>query len=150
MDVCALLLLSADGQADIMLHPRTPGKSRSLVDFVDDCRQRNQEEILAENGLSQSLISYGAKKVKLDQVSMLQFVITSMRILYHLISKQIDSYNEIKHYLAYVIKCMELAMRYEWQSVLRYDDEFRQLEALQDVPWVYDCVSSSLINGERR
>ena len=68
-----------------------------------------------------------------------RFVIASMRILYHLMeSKQIDSYNEIKHYLAYFIKCMELVTRYEWQSVLRYDDEFRQLQALHDVPWVYE------------
>ena len=53
-------LLSADGQADIMLHPRTSGKSRSylrIVDSVDDCIQRNQGELLAENGLSQLLIS---------------------------------------------------------------------------------------------
>ena len=68
-----------------------------------------------------------------------QFVIASIRILYHLMeSKQIDSYNEIKHCLAYVIKCMELVTRYEWQSVLRYDDEFWQLQALHDVPWVYE------------
>ena len=61
------------------------------------------------NPLYQLLISYGAKKIKSDQVSMPQFVITSMRILYHLMeSKQIDSYNEIKHYLTYVIKCMDL------------------------------------------
>ena len=79
-------------------------------------------------------LSCGAKKIKLDQVSMPQFVIAFMRILYHLMeSKQIDPYDEIKHYLAYVAKCMELATRYEWQSVLRYDDEFRQLQALHDV-----------------
>ena len=72
-----------------------------------------------------------------------QFVIASIRILYRLIeSKQIDSYNEIKHYLAYVIKCMELATRYEWQLILRYDDEFRQLQALHDIPWV--CESHHL------
>ena len=138
----SLSLLSADGLANIMLHPWTPGKSRPylrIVNFVDDCIQRNQEELLAENGLSQLLISYGAKKIKLDQVSMPHFVIASLRILYHLMeSKQIDSYNEIKHYLAYDIKCMELAMRYEWQSVLKYDDEFRQHQALHDVPWVYE------------
>ena len=49
-------LLSADGQADIMLHPRTPGMSRSYLrmdDFMDDCIQRNQEEFLAENRLPQ-------------------------------------------------------------------------------------------------
>ena len=49
-------LLTADRQADIMLHPRTPGMSRSYLgmdDFVDDCIQRNQEEFFAENGLPQ-------------------------------------------------------------------------------------------------
>ena len=27
-------------------------------------------------------------------------------------------------------------MRYEWRSVLEYDDHFRQLQALYGLPWV--------------
>ena len=44
----------------------------------------------------------------------------------------------IRQYLAYIIKCMELAMKYQWRSVLVYDDYFRQIQAFYDVPWVYE------------
>ena len=33
---------------------------------------------------------------------------------------------------------MELASRYVWESVLKYDDEFRQLQAVYGYPWSYD------------
>ena len=33
---------------------------------------------------------------------------------------------------------MELATRFEWKSVLIYDNQFQQLQALYDIPWVYE------------
>ena len=29
-------------------------------------------------------------------------------------------------------------MRYEWRSVLEYDDHFRQLQALYGLPWIFE------------
>ena len=33
---------------------------------------------------------------------------------------------------------MQLCTRYTWVSILRFDDEFRQLQAFYQVPWTYD------------
>ena len=34
---------------------------------------------------------------------------------------------------------MEFASKYEWVSVLKYDNEFRQLQGIYGYPWNYDC-----------
>ena len=34
---------------------------------------------------------------------------------------------------------MELAARFEWSSVLKFDDDFRHLQALYNFPWLYDA-----------
>ena len=76
------------------------------------------------------LINYGPKRVNLFDVLIQQYVIGAIGILVELLdSKQITSLNGVKQYMGYVIKVMELASRYEWQSVLAFDDAFRQLQA---------------------
>ena len=139
-------LLTSDGQAKLLLQPKTPaGKSYfKITDFVDSIIQTNHEEVLTENSVSRLLINYGPKRIKLEDVSVPQYVVAALRILYQLVeTNQLSSYNEIQHYLAYVIKCMEFAMHFEWSSVLHFDDKFRQLQALHGVPWVFESFHLS-------
>ena len=66
-------------------------------------------------------------------------MIASIRILYTLIETgQIRDFAGIKQYLAYIVKCMELATQYQWRSVLEYDDYFRQLQAHYGLSWTYE------------
>ena len=44
----------------------------------------------------------------------------------------------MQNYLAYTIKIMELSNRYQWVSVLEYDDEFRHSQATYNYPWSFD------------
>ena len=41
----------------------------------------------------------------------------------------------MQNYLAYT---MELSNHYKWVSVLKYDDEFRLLQATYNYPWSFD------------
>ena len=53
--------------------------------------------------------------------------------------KIIDYVHSItQQYLAYLVKTMKLATWYEWKSVLYYDDHFRQLQAMYNIPWVFE------------
>ena len=80
-------------------------------------------------------------------MSIPQCVTVAIRILHHLIEgKQIVPYEGIKQYMGYIIKIMELAIRFQWVSVLKYDDHFRQLQALHSIPWVFE--SHPLISVE--
>ena len=100
------------------------------VDFVDRIFQTDNEKLLAEDGTTQLFLNYGPIRVSLENVSLPQYMIASTRILYTLTETgQIRDFAGIKQYLAYIVKCMELATRYQWRSVLEYDDYFRQLQA---------------------
>ena len=82
---------------------------------------------------------YGAKKPKLEQVTLQQWVVSNTRIFYNLLaSRKFQSHEDIQHYLAYTIKIMELAYRFQLVSVLKYDDEFRLLQATYNYPWSFD------------
>ena len=55
-----------------------------------------------------------------------------------IIASKLPTTQDIRDYLAYTVKVMELAGKYEWVSVLKYDDEYRQLQATYNFPWSYD------------
>ena len=97
-----------------------------IIDFVDNIYQKDNERLLAEHGITRLLISYNPKKLKLHDISIQQYVIGAIHILVELLdSKQISSLDGIKQYFGYLIKIMELAMRFEWKSALEFDDSFR-------------------------
>lgn len=66
-------------------------------------------------------------------------MIGNTRIFYQLLAnRKLNSYEDIQHYLAYTIKIMELANRFHWVSVLRYDEEFLLLQAPFNYSWSFD------------
>ena len=95
------------------LRRKTVGGGKSylkIVDFVDRSFQTDNEKLLAEDRTTQLFLNYGPKRVSLENVSLPQYMIASIRILYTLIETgQIRDFAGIKQYLAYIIKCMELA-----------------------------------------
>ena len=110
-----------------------------IVDFVDSIIPRDEEHILSNVGTTKIYVSHGRKKIKLEQVSFQQWVIANTRIFYALLSsRKLPSMSDLQHYLAYTVKVMELSSKYSWVSVLRYDDEFRQIQAVYNYPWNYD------------
>ena len=42
----------------------------------------------------------------------------------------------MQSYLGYIVKVMELAGKFEWLSVLKFDDDFRHIQALYNYPWL--------------
>ena len=126
-------LLDVKGQADLLLQPKASGKCSYLkiTDFFDNIIQRDSEKVEAQNGVTKQALSFGPEKPKLENISVYQYLIASAHILNFLVEGgQIRDFEDIKQYLAYLIKTMELATRFEWKSVLIYDDQFRQLQAL--------------------
>ena len=84
-------------------------------------------------------VSYGLQKPKLSDITLSEFNVASTRTLYRLIQTgQLSSYLDIKAYLCYTVKINELAAKFRWQNVLKYDEEFCQLQAKHSLPWTYD------------
>ena len=129
------------GTSQIFLKPAQlpKGEVLRIVDFVDNIVPREDERTLSDGGNTKLIVSYCPKKPKLEQVTMQQWVVSNTRIFYSLLVKQkLQSVEDIQHYLAYTIKIMELANRFQWVSVLKYDDEFRLLQASYNYPWIFD------------
>ena len=140
-DMISSSWLDASAQAKILLQPKssTACKYCKIIDFVHSIIRQENEKILAEGGTAKLSVNYGYVKPKLEQVSIQQYVIGSIRILNCLIqNRQIGDESILQQYLAYLVKTMELATRYEWKSVLYYDDHFRQLQATYNIPWVFE------------
>ena len=90
-----------------------------IIDFVDNIIPREDERTLSDGGNTKLIVSYGPKKPKLEQVTLQQWVIENTRIFYNLLADgKLKSLGDVQHYLAYSIKIMELANRYQWVSVL--------------------------------
>ena len=90
-------------------------------------------------GVSRLIIAYGQQKPKLESVAMSQWVVANTRIFHTLLfSSKLPTSRDVKDYLAYTVKVMELAGKCEWTSVLKYDDKFRQLQATYALHWSYD------------
>ena len=109
-----------------------------IIDFITiiPCEE---ERTISDGGNTELIVSYGPKKPKSEQVTLPQWVISNTRIFYNLIlSKKLTSLEDIQNHLAYTVKIMELSTRFQWTSVLRYDDEFRLLQATYGYPWSFD------------
>ena len=46
----------------------------------------------------------------------------------------------IQQYLAYTVKIMQLSAKFDWKSILMYDNEFRKLQAIYNLPWSFDST----------
>ena len=118
---------------------QTGEKALRIVDFVDNIVPKDEERTLADGGNTKLVVSYGPKKPRLEQITMSQWVVSNTRILYNLLaSKKINSQADVQNYLAYTIKIMELSNQYQCTSILKYDDEFRLLQAAYNYPWSFD------------
>ena len=110
-----------------------------IVDLIDKIVPNIDERTISEVGLTKLMVSYGPKKPKLDSVSLAQWVIGNTRIFFTLLQLgKLPSPTDVQHYLAYTVKIMELSSKFTWASVLKYDDEFRHLQAIYNYPWSYD------------
>ena len=108
-----------------------------IIDFVDQIVEKEEEQLLLDNGTNKLFLKGGPKKIKLEQVTMSQWVIGAIHILNHFIEgNKFDSTAQMQSYLRYTVKVMELAGKFEWLSVLKFDDDFWHIQALYNYPWL--------------
>ena len=112
-----------------------------IIDFIDKLVPNTDEHTISEVGSTKLLVSFGTKKPKLESISLAQWVIGNTRIFHTLLQLgKLPSQEDVQHYLAYTVKVMELSTRFTWASVLKYDDEFRHLQATYQYLWSYDST----------
>ena len=117
------------------------GKPLRVVDFVSRLRPQEDEKILTTTSGEETklLLSLGHKKPNLDNITVEQYAIANIRIFYELLSSnRLPTSADLRDYLSFSIKVFELARNYTWESVLKYDDEYRILQHTYGYPWSFD------------
>ena len=110
-----------------------------IADFLATLVPTDDERTISDNGISRQVISYGQCKPRLESVTLSQWVVANTSIFSTLLfAGKLSTACNVKDYLACTVKVMELASRYIWESVLKYDDKFHQLQAAYGYPWSYD------------
>ena len=135
-------------QADLFLAPmNNKGIFKALLipDFVSKIVPDVDESVINLGPRAKLSVSYGLQKPKLSDITLSEFNVANTRILYRLIETgQLSSHSDIKAYLCYTVKINELTAKFRWQNVLKYDEEFRQLQAKHSLPWTLTTIIYTL------
>ena len=133
--------------SELFLRPTTSiaaancGKPLRIVDFVSRLLPNEDEQLLSSDASSNTKVylAIGHKKPKLTSVSIDQYSVANIKIFYELLtSNRLPTLHDIQDYLSYAVKIFEMSRKYTWESVLKYDDEFRVLQHMYSFPWSYD------------
>lgn len=113
-----------------------------ITDFASDlgaAYDQGSEHVLSEhNGHSVVVKSSSGKKLKLENISPAQWISANARIMAELLCQGKLLTHQIPYYLSYTAKIGDLALRYTWQSVLLYDNEYRHLQVQFKFDWGRD------------
>lgn len=124
----------------IYLSSAANGKSAfthyDIVDFVSG--NVEEEIIVGGSGSHQVIVKSGPKKPKLENVSLAQWTVANLAILYKLQGENKLTSEGILDYLSYTTKICQLVQRYSLVSVLLYDREYRKLQCSHEFRWGTD------------
>ena len=107
-----------------------------ICDFV----QCNIEEdtIIGCQGDQQIVVKSGPRKPKLENLTLSQWSIANLAILYKLVGENRLGADAMLDYLSYTTKVYQLVQRFNLPSVLLYDREYRKLQATMKFRWGTD------------
>ena len=125
---------------DMLLKPGAKDRSKCEVlrvtDFVNKLVQKEEDKIIVDSQGTKLYIKGGPKKPSLEALTVPQW---SIRIFHHLLEgNKFQDRDDMLSYMGHMVKVMELAGRYEWLSVVKFDDEFRHIQGLYHYPWLYE------------
>ena len=84
------------------------------------------------------VVKSGPRKPKLGNVTLAQWSVANLAILYKLVGESKLHDGNILDYLSYTIKVCQLVQRYTLVLVLMYEREYRQLQARNKFRWGTD------------
>ena len=104
-----------------------------ITDFVAD--NTEGETLIAGNSSQEVIFRSGPQKVKLENVTLAQWSVANLAILYKLAGEGKLHAGNILDYLSYTTKICQLAQKYSLISLWLYDREYRKLQASHDFRW---------------
>ena len=116
------------------------GKSAStyhdICDFVPNAIM--EEFLVGGQDEQQLVIKSGLKKPKLESLTLSQWSVTNLAILYRLANEGKLGGSSLMDYLSYSTKVYQLVQRFSLASVMLYDREYRKLQGSMNFRWGTD------------
>lgn len=122
------LLTAASGRSSSSYH--------DIVDFA--CKDTVEEEVVAGTHEGRQIVFKSGVKPKLDSLTLSQWSIANLAILYKLLGEGKLGEQGMVDYLSYTTKIYQLTQRYENVSVYFYDREYRKMQACHKFRWGTD------------
>ena len=97
-----------------------------------------EEEVVAGTHEGRQIIIKSGAKPKLDSLTLSQWSIANLAILYMLLGEGKLDEQGMVDYLSYTTNIYQLIQRYENISVYFYDREYRKMQACRKFPWGTD------------
>ena len=116
------------------------GKRVSYHDITDFLPGHvvEKERLPLAGSLGQLVLETGPKKPPLHKVTLSQWNCANTSILDTLIQEGSITGRNISDYLAYTQKVNRMFDRFEWETVLLFDREYRQMQAAVGMRWGID------------
>lgn len=106
--------------------------------------------MLGGQGDQQIVVKSGPKKPRLENLTLSQWSVANLAILYKLVSEQKLLGSSLMDYLSYSTKIYQLVQRYSLVSVLLFDREYRKLQSSMKFRWGTDVQHLSNIHLQPR
>ena len=115
---------------------------KSVTPYLDICdfvpSSIEEEVLIGGNGDQRIVVKSGPKKPILENLTLSQWSIANMAILYKLINEGKLQGSSLLDYLSHTTKIYQLVQRFNLPSVLLYDRECRKLQAAMNFRWGTD------------
>lgn len=118
----------------------TKVKHLDIVDYLRQYEAPSEQILMGSDGDQQVVLRSGSAKPKLEQVTPLQWMGASIRIMRELITKGSLKVTDCDSYLSYMEKLSDFASKYTWPSILQYDREYRRWQAQCECRWGSDNI----------
>jgi hypothetical protein len=108
----------------------------NIVDFVDNHIYNAQSERVLSTGDEFEIVCRaGSRKPRLEQLTISQWSLANLAILYRLVEEGSLSSSEILDYLSHTSQIYSLIASHELVSVYQYDREYRRLQSIHKFRW---------------
>ena len=115
---------------------------KSVSGFLDICDfvqcSVEEEVVLGGQGDQQIVVKSGPKKPKLESLTLSQWSVANLSILYKLVNENKLIGPALMDYLLYTTKVYQLVQRFSLVSVLLFDREYRKLQSSMGFRWSTD------------
>lgn len=136
----------------IYLAAAASGKSNPTFYDITEFVTGNMEEeiVVGGNGAQQVVLKSGPKKPKIESVTLAQWSVANLAILYRLLGDGKLNATNILDYLSYTTKICQLVQRFNLVSVLLYDREYRKLQSAHNFRWGTDVPHLQSVHLQAR